>query len=278
MQTVGLDASLPAGEPDSFVVEGGVTVPFSRWSLDGAADAAVDATLDKVASLAWWADPETRDMRPPLRVSPSSLAGVRATVVETVPVGTRIDTGKAADRARVGDAIHACLAAGLATPGRTLTVAEVEAILLRMGIGTAIRAADLHGQMLAILRWLETRWPDVLPQVELPVARRRENGQYVHGRADLVLRTARGWILIDHKSTPQGSAQWEAVANEHAGQLAGYREVLEAASGLPVEEIWLLLPVAGAALRVGLLAETQPDGAPNAVLPSKPNQSTPEPR
>jgi ATP-dependent exoDNAse (exonuclease V) beta subunit len=80
----------------------------------------------------------------------------------------------------------------------------------------------------------------------------------VLGRTDLVLRTESGWILIDHKSTPQGSGQWEALANDHAGQLAGYREVLEAASGLPVEEIWLLLPVAGAALRVELAVELEP--------------------
>ena len=36
----------------------------------------------------------------------------------------------------------------------------------------------------------------------------------------------------------------------YAGQLAAYRDVLQAASGLPVEEMWLILPVAGAALQV----------------------------
>jgi hypothetical protein len=51
---------------------------------------------------------------------------------------------------------------------------------------------------------------------------------------------------------PQGSAQWERVARQHAGRLAAYSEVLEAVSGAPVEETWLVLPVAGAALRVGL--------------------------
>ena len=72
------------------------------------------------------------------------------------------------------------------------------------------------------------------------------------GRADLVLRTATGWILFDHKSTPQGAQQWGDLAATHAGQLAAYRDVLEAASGRPVEQVWLVLPVAGAALRVAL--------------------------
>jgi ATP-dependent helicase/nuclease subunit A len=256
MQSVGLDARLPAGEPESFVVDGGVSVPFARWALDGGV--AIESEPIAVPSLAWWAEPGVRASRPPLRVSPSSLSGVRAKVLETVPLGSRIDTRDAEDRSQVGDVVHACLAAGLATPGQALTVEEVEAIILRMGIDGAIKPQALHGQVLAVQRWLQARWPNVLPQVELPVTRRRDNGQVVLGRTDLVLRTESGWILIDHKSTPQGSGQWEALANDHAGQLAGYREVLEAASGLPVEEIWLLLPVAGAALRVELAVELEP--------------------
>ena len=98
--------------------------------------------------------------------------------------------------------------------------------------------------------WLATRWPEAAPIIELPMARATADGQQVQGRADLVLRTATGWILMDHKSTPQGSQQWGDLALAYAGQLAAYRDVLEAASGLPVEQIWLILPVAGAALRV----------------------------
>jgi len=45
------------------------------------------------------------------------------------------------------------------------------------------------------------------------------------------------------------------VANAHAGQLAAYSEVLEAVSGAPVEETWLVLPIAGAALRINLQGE-----------------------
>jgi ATP-dependent exoDNAse (exonuclease V) beta subunit len=86
--------------------------------------------------------------------------------------------------------------------------------------------------------------------VELPVARATSEGQHVQGRTDLVLRSATGWILMDHKSAPQGQDQWGDLATTYAGQLAAYRDVLQAASGLPVEEMWLILPVAGATLRV----------------------------
>ena len=56
--------------------------------------------------------------------------------------------------------------------------------------------------------------------------------------------------LLDYKSTPQGSAQWPEVAHQHAGQMLAYGALLEAASGLPVLETWLVLPVAAAALRL----------------------------
>lgn len=82
------------------------------------------------------------------------------------------------------------------------------------------------------------------------MARILGNGQRVARRTDLVLRTTTGWIVFDHKSTPQGAAHWEELAQKHAGQLAAYREVLEALSGASVEETWLVLPVAGAAIRV----------------------------
>lgn len=86
--------------------------------------------------------------------------------------------------------------------------------------------------------------------VEVPVARATAEGQRVQGHTDLVLRTATGWILMDHKSTPQGKEQWSGVVATYAAQLTAYRDMLEAASGLPVEQTWLVLPVAGAALRV----------------------------
>jgi len=86
--------------------------------------------------------------------------------------------------------------------------------------------------------------------VEMPMTQGLENGQRVVGRSDLLIRTETGWVLLDHKSTPAASAQWEELASTYAGQLTAYKSVIEAASGLPVEETWLVLPVAGAALRV----------------------------
>ena len=100
-------------------------------------------------------------------MSPSSLEGVRATVIETVRLGMRIDTGSADDRSQLGQAIHACIAAGLATPGQVLGVDEVQDILVRMGAGATLEPAALHRQVGAIRDWLASRWPGAAPLVEL---------------------------------------------------------------------------------------------------------------
>ena len=77
-----------------------------------------------------------------------------------------------------------------------------------------------------------------------------DSGQILVGRIDLLLETDAGWILIDHKSSPQGSSHWPELAAEHGGQLDAYAKAVELASGRPVLERWLYLPVAAGALRV----------------------------
>jgi len=76
------------------------------------------------------------------------------------------------------------------------------------------------------------------------------NGQRVSGRIDLLIRSAAGWILFDHKASAQGGAQWDALAGSMRGSSLPIAEAIEAVTGVPVKETWLVLPVAGAALRV----------------------------
>ncbi|PWK37659.1 UvrD-like helicase family protein [Cupriavidus plantarum] len=251
MSTVSLDNLLPAEDLPELVLPGG-RVPYRRNRLDGSS-----ANLPRPAGgddLAWFLQSPHIHPRLPLTVSPSASAALSATVVETAPFGARLDTGDVADRSALGDAIHACLAADLACPAQPITVDAVQGIAARMGINRPALAGPLHGQLAAIRQWLGSRWPDMEAIVELPMTRLLDNGQRVAGRSDLLIRTPTGWVLLDHKSSPAGSAQWAALASSYAGQLAAYKEVIEAASGLPVEEVWLVLPVAG----VGLRVEIQP--------------------
>ena len=250
MGTVALGEILPNEGETVIKLPGGINVPFERWEL--AAAESVGASGEDDEDLSWFDHIDKPLVRPPLKLSPSSLTGATARIVETVPIGRRIESGKGDDRSRLGEAIHACIAADLVSLAKPLNLSEVAAILKRMQATEDVDAAALYQQLGALRSWLRTRWPGATPLVELPVAQLTSEGQHVQGRTDLVLRTAAGWILMDHKTSPQGRDQWGELANAHAGQLAAYRDVLQAASGLPVVETWLILPVAGAALRVEL--------------------------
>ena len=57
-------------------------------------------------------------------------------------------------------------------------------------------------------------------------------------------------MLLDHKSNPGGSTRDEAIAQEHGSQLASYAGALTRATGRPVKEQWLYLPVGARALRL----------------------------
>jgi len=250
MSTVGLEQRLPAKDAAAIKLDSGARVPFLRSELSADSSAAVPAM--PTGDLAWYDQPQAVSAKPPLTIVPSSAVGVTATVAESVAVGARIATDEIAARDAFGQAVHACIAADLASPEKPLSVAEVQTILDRMGMHDALAATAMRQQLRAIRQWLSSRWPGIDPIVELPIARILRSGQRIAGRTDLLLRTSNGWIVFDHKSTPQGSAGWKEVADKHAGQLAAYSEVLEAVSGTPVVETWLVLPVAGAALRVEL--------------------------
>jgi len=64
--------------------------------------------------------------------------------------------------------------------------------------------------------------------------------------------------LIDHKSGAQNGTQGDKLAAGYGGQLAIYGAI-KAATGVSVVESWLVLPVAGVALRVSSQDDLGPD-------------------
>jgi ATP-dependent helicase/nuclease subunit A len=249
MGTIGLGPRLPADGAVSMTLADGTRIPFRRRVLHaGSADLPVSAAA---GNLRWFARPVPRSAQLPLIVTPSDAAGSGATVIETVRIGSRIDTARAVDREVLGMALHACIAADLVAGEEGLPSGEVGAILGRFGMAEVVEARAVQGQIRAIRAWIKGRWAEGVPWVEVPVMQVLPNGQRIAGQIDLLLRLPRGWILLDHKSTPQGQDQWAELAAKHGGQLAAYRETVEAVTGVPVSESWLVLPVAGAAARVG---------------------------
>jgi ATP-dependent exoDNAse (exonuclease V) beta subunit len=252
MATVKLADHLPTTDASVLTLNDGTTMPFCRRHLN--ATRATVAVAAPQGDLSWFETPAERSEKLPLMVSPSASSVVGARVAETVHLGSRITISRDVDPAAVGEAIHACLAAQLVAMDEPLGATEVQGILLRMGVEGAVEPAALVQQLNAVRQWLGERWPGIAPMVEVPISHMLRNGQRVSGRIDLMLRSGDGWILFDHKASAQGGTQWEALAEKYGGQLAAYSAAIEAVTGVPVKETWLVLPVAGAGVRVETLA------------------------
>ena len=98
--------------------------------------------------------------------------------------------------------------------------------------------------------WMTQRWPNARRHAEIPVEAMMENGQVMQGRIDLLLETPSGWILLDHKSNPQGAEKWPEIVHDHSGQLRAYGNALAQVTGKPILESWLFFPVSAGAVRI----------------------------
>jgi ATP-dependent exoDNAse (exonuclease V) beta subunit len=258
MDTVQLPSFLPQGNAKAISLSGGHAVPFKRRNLTP--DNAILAVAATNGDLRWFELPDMITAKLPLTVNPSQSKSVAGTLVETVAIGTRIKVHRNCDPALLGDAVHACLAAYLISEKETFDATRVKAILDRMGAQQSVSPNDLLGQLAAVRLWLTTRWPKARVFVEVPVTQTLDAGQLMNGRIDLLLQTDQGWILLDHKSSPQNSTQWAKLSASHGGQLAAYSAAIEKVTDIPVMECWLVLPVAGTALKVKTASSHLVDG------------------
>ena len=77
---------------------------------------------------------------------------------------------------------------------------------------------------------------------------RNDKGQVMQGWIDLLLELPDGYIIIDYKSYPGPNPQeW---AKKYAPQLEAYKEAVEQATGKPVIDMLIYLPVRGEILKM----------------------------
>jgi ATP-dependent exoDNAse (exonuclease V) beta subunit len=248
MATIGLGGFLPKNDTSTLTLRSRHTVPFIRRHLSSGSTTLTGAPA--IGDLNWFEMPLQLREKLPLTSSPSQAAPVEASVADSVQIGTRIAVDRHPDAAALGEAVHACLAAYLASGDATSSSIDVAGILERMGVAGALSTDALLRQLAAVRQWLEERWPDAGHFVEIPVTHVSDSGQVMSGRIDLLLKTQSGWILIDYKSGAQNSSQWNILAATYGGQLSAYSTAVEAATGVAVRETWLALPIAATALRV----------------------------
>ncbi|MDE0178739.1 MAG: PD-(D/E)XK nuclease family protein, partial [Gammaproteobacteria bacterium] len=197
-----------------------------------------------------WFERRERVDYPPKYVQPSSVEPVDgASVGEIIEIGERIAL-KGNAMADVGNGLHAVIAAELVNPlpdGKALKRAEV--LLAGHGAAEHIDVKDAIAVARRFARCLEERFHVTSVQVEVPILHALDDGRVVRGFVDVLAETEMGWLVIDHKSSPQPRAKWPEEAMKYSGQLAAYKNALSAA-GRNVVRCFLHFAVTGGLVEV----------------------------
>ena len=240
---------LPETNCNALSLPDGSSIAAACWELDAESEEDTVAPLGR-PRVHGFVSPEPRQARQPLFFNPSSASLRDAKVLEQVVIGQRLALMPETDITELGTALHACIALSVVDENQPITKGEAERLLLAHGLDGKISVDALLGQISGFRQWIGVRWPKHTMHPEIPVQATLSNGQVLNGRIDLLLDTPDGWILIDHKSNPQGASVWEKLAEKYAGQLEAYAGAVAQATGRPVIERWLFLPVSGHCLKV----------------------------
>jgi ATP-dependent helicase/nuclease subunit A len=124
----------------------------------------------------------------------------------------------------LGNALHALLAFEMLHPSDPDRVAIAERLLHAHGLEDHISAADALTMIEGFRREIEARFNSQNIHVEAPFDFTTNQGQRVSGVIDLLLQTATGWVVVDHKTFLGKRSDWRDRALAHSGQLALYVE------------------------------------------------------
>lgn len=177
-------------------------------------------------------------------VSPSMVEAVGQAVHAHV-VGERVRVAETAEMNALGQALHGFLAADRSTRARAERVTLAEATLARWGQEGSVRAEAMVAASDALQAWAAKLAPGATWHRELPLEHAQADGSVLRGTADLVLESANGFWLIDHKSFPGGERQALERAAGHAGQLEAYAKAVSAALNKPCLSAFIHLPLLG---------------------------------
>jgi ATP-dependent exoDNAse (exonuclease V) beta subunit len=189
-------------------------------------------------------------IHPPAILSPSAAEGTGA-ILAAATIGPRIPIAGDPDMARLGEAIHGFLAADRSVYTRERRLEIARRLTTAWQVAHAISPESIVAAADRFREWAAAQWPDAEWRREWPIEHPQPNGALLRGRADLVLLTPAGFVLIDHKSFPGNADQARTRAASHAGQLAAYATAITATTGHPCLAHWIHLPLTGLALKVG---------------------------
>lgn len=239
MDTLGAEWMLP--EDETLTLPDGTVIPSQMLELE-----------------AVMPDPDLPDYQPtwltsnapaidklPLRLSPSAIVpSDTATIGEIIELGERLEINGEYDPATLGSALHAVIATTLM--GQKAT----ERVLLEYGMENTISAEAADECASRLITAIHQRVGPISLHTEYPLHYTNDDGQVVGGWIDLLVETADGFILIDHKASPRARSDWEEIALGYSGQLETYAAGITQATGKPVISRWIHFAVTGGLVEV----------------------------
>lgn len=192
------------------------------------------------------------EAHPPFRLSPSSLhvEGDIVDVAEDAPavtsIGGRLPITGNPDMAVLGEVVHRFLAADCGNGSsveRESRLSLAKSLLARWGV-CEITPESLVEASDRLAGYLAETYPGCKLRAEVPI-NGRSGLQRVHGRIDLVVETADGFVVVDHKTYPGRYEKWVSTAVSHRPQLALYGDLVAFATGRPVRHLLIHMPVVG---------------------------------
>lgn len=207
-------------------------------------------TPTPTAAYRWFPSTTARTLKRPAFITASAQAQLAsATVGECITIGSRVEIGGDVEDADLGDALHGIFAADLLNPGCPGRLNMIERTILNFGLEGRLQAVDLFGAVDRFSAKIQERFSPKTILVEVPFYVRDEGGQALSGFIDLVLETAAGWIIIDHKSFQGSTVAQRNKALSFSGQINAYRKAV-VATGRPVQSMWIHFPVGGTMLEI----------------------------
>ncbi|MGG1401588.1 UvrD-helicase domain-containing protein [Bacillus salipaludis] len=160
-------------------------------------------------------------------------------------IGSRLPLSGNPDMAILGDMVHAFLAADDRTKTKEERLKMAQAIRQRYGIHVLLEDSLLEASD-RLAQFISEQYPDLQAKHNEWPIHLRKGLQKASGWIDLLLLTPKGWVIVDHKTFPGKEADWVSRASGYLPQLRTYAEALYKATGHPVYETWIHMPVVGA--------------------------------